>query len=163
LCNGCLSRGRSSGSRGSRVSQGTGGVDVAAEQTLAQKGNETALGLLADVGTAADESVDGSGCDGSWSVVSSCSSAKIKIGTSESLTSSAVEVGEVQDIGGAAQGRARCAEGSLTPLERSSDGSDGESEDGGEEHLDCGDEVGYQRIDWKVVVSWVDGVDVAVG
>jgi hypothetical protein len=163
LCSGCLSRGRSSGSRGSRVSQGTGGVDVAAEQTLAEKGDETALGLLADVGTAVDESVDGSGCDGSWGVVSNCSSAKIKMGTSESLTSIAVEVEDVQDISGAALGRARCAEGGLAPLKRSCGGSDGESEDGGEEHLDCDDEVEYQKIDWKVVVSWIDGVDVAVG
>jgi hypothetical protein len=90
-----LSRDSSSGSRGSGVSQGTGGVDIAAEETLAQKGDETALGLLANVGTAGDESVDGSGCNGSWCVVSSCSSAKIKMGTSESLTSITVEVEDV--------------------------------------------------------------------
>jgi hypothetical protein len=153
VCSRRLSRDSSSGSRGSGVSQGSSGVDVAAEQTLAQKGDEAALGLLANVGTASDESVDGSGCDGSWGVVSSYSSAKIKMGTSESLTSIAVQVEDVKDISGAALGRARCAEGGLAPLERSSGGSDGESENGGEEHLDCGDEVGYQRIDWKVVVG----------
>jgi hypothetical protein len=83
LCSGCLSRGRSSGSRGSRVSQRTGGVDGAAEQSLAQNGQETALGLLTLVGTAVDEAVDAGGRGGSWDVVSNCLSAKkYEVGTS---------------------------------------------------------------------------------
>lgn len=65
---------------------------------------------------------------------------------SELLTRSAVENEKVQDISGAALGRARCAEADLALLERGGEGSDGESEDGGEEHLDFGGEMGSE--DW---------------
>jgi hypothetical protein len=52
------------------------------------------------------------------------------------LTRSAVQVGEVQDISRAADWAARAAETDLTLFERSSEGRDGESEDGGVKHVD---------------------------
>lgn len=52
------------------------------------------------------------------------------------LTRSAVQVGEVEDIGSAADGVARGAETGLTLLERGSEGRDGESEDSGVKHFD---------------------------
>lgn len=52
------------------------------------------------------------------------------------LTRSAVQVGEVQDISRAADGVAGAAEAGLALFEGSGHGGDGESEDGGEEHVD---------------------------
>jgi hypothetical protein len=52
------------------------------------------------------------------------------------LTRSAVQVGEVQDVGSAADGGAGGAETGLTLLKRGSESGDGESEDGGVKHLE---------------------------
>jgi hypothetical protein len=43
----------------------SGGVDIGAEESLAQDGDQAALGLLADLGASVDEAVDGGGSDGS--------------------------------------------------------------------------------------------------
>lgn len=54
-----------------------------------------------------------------------------------SLTRSAVQVGEVENVGGTAHWAAGAAETSLAFLnEGSGHGSGGEGEDGGEEHVD---------------------------
>ena len=68
------------------------------------------------------------------------------------LTRSAVQVGEVQDVSRAADWCARGAETCLTLLERGSEGRDGESEDGGEEHVDGLVVVG--RVKWLSVDCW---------
>lgn len=41
------------------------GVDVGADESLAEDGDEAALGLLATGGASIDESVDAGRCDGS--------------------------------------------------------------------------------------------------
>lgn len=43
-----------------------GGVDVGADQGLAENGDEAALGLLAGLGAGVDESVDAGGGDSGW-------------------------------------------------------------------------------------------------
>ena len=94
---------------------GGGGVDVGAEESLSEDGDEAALGLLTSSGAGVDELVD--------------------VGRSDRRRS-AVKVGEVQDIGRAADWVAGRAKTNLTLLKRGSEGRDGESEDSGVEHVD---------------------------
>lgn len=93
----------------------SGGVDIGAEKGLSENGDQAALGLLATLSAGVDEGVDGGGGDG---------------------RRSAVQVGEVENVSCAADGIAGAAETDLTLLERGSEGRDGESEDGGVEHVD---------------------------
>ena len=91
------------------------GVDVGADKSLAEDGDEAALGLLAGLSASVDELVDAGGGGG---------------------RRSAVQVGEVQDIGSAADGVAGRAETNLALIEGSSKGSGGrEGEDGGDGEL----------------------------
>jgi hypothetical protein len=64
LCRGSLSLGGSGRGRGSGVGRGASGVDVAADQSLAEDGQEAALGLLALSGAGGDELVGGRGGNG---------------------------------------------------------------------------------------------------
>ena len=91
------------------------GVDVGAEEGLAENGDQAALGLLTLGSAALDEGVDG------------------KRG---GVGGSAVEVGEVQDVSRAADGTAGTAETSLALIKRSSHGGSGKGEDGSVEHLE---------------------------
>lgn len=43
----------------------SGWVDIGADQSLAENGEQAALGLLATLGALVDEAVDGGGSDGS--------------------------------------------------------------------------------------------------
>jgi hypothetical protein len=70
------------------------------------------------------------------------------------LTSSAVKVGEVEDISRAAERGAGVAETNLTLLKRGSEGHDGESEDGGVKHIEVF-EVGGGKAGWSV--CWLFG------
>jgi hypothetical protein len=73
---------------------------------------------------------------------------------SEILTSDTVEVGDVENIGGTADGVAGAAETNLALLlDGSSEGRDGESEDGGVKHVDG----------FGLVVDWVGGMIVGCG
>ena len=91
-----------------------GGVDVGADEGLAEDGDQAALGLLTLGSASVDETVDGGGGDG-WR--------------------SAVKVGEVQDVGSAADWVAGAAETNLALLKRGGHGGDGKGEDGGELHF----------------------------
>lgn len=73
------------------------------------------------------------------------------------LTSCAVKVGEVEHISGTADWAARCAKVSLAlVLERSSEGSDGESEDGGVKHVDGLDGEYCVGVKWLWLLVVVD-------
>jgi len=122
------------------------GVDIGAEQVLAEDGEDTALGLLADGGADVDEVGVISGCD--WG----CGSL-LADGTGRGKrrrTGSAVQVDQVQDVGCAALSRGARADRELALSEvvgRVGKGHGGEG---------SGDEVGvhFGGLELEVMESF---------